>query len=62
LGVGRVMDAITSTPEQIRDAVHRVRADASITAKTAALRDELLALPSPEALIPHVIGLAERKH
>lgn len=57
LGLGLAMDAIASTPEHIHEAIARVRADASMRANTAALRDELLALPSPESLVPSIVAL-----
>lgn len=54
LGVGLAMDAVASTPEQIRGAIERVRADTSMRANADALREELLALPSAESLLPRI--------
>ena len=46
------MDAMTSTPEQIRDAIRQLRGNDAVRARTGALRDELLSLPSAESLLP----------
>ncbi|PPF65058.1 hypothetical protein C5E11_03110 [Clavibacter michiganensis] len=57
LGVGLAMDAMTSTPEQIRDAIRQLRGNDAVRARTGALRDELLSLPSAESLLPAVTAL-----
>ncbi|SMG24191.1 glycosyltransferase [Agreia pratensis] len=57
LGIGLAMDAMTSTPEQILGAIQQLRADTAQRTKAAALRDELLCLPSPESLLPAIMAL-----
>jgi UDP:flavonoid glycosyltransferase YjiC (YdhE family) len=56
LGVARVLDALTATPADVRDAVADVLADPSYRLAAERLRDELAALPGPA----HAVALLER--
>jgi UDP:flavonoid glycosyltransferase YjiC (YdhE family) len=56
LGVARVLDAMRATPNEVRDAVAAVLADATYTRAAEHLRDELAALPGPD----HAVMLLER--
>ena len=55
LGLGRVLDPVGATPDEIGAAVREVLAAPSHRAAAGALRDEALALPSPE----HAVTLLE---
>ena len=48
LGVGRWLDPIAATPEDVREAAASVRADPSYRRAAEGLRDELAAQPGPE--------------
>ena len=52
LGLGRVLDPVSVTPAQVRDAVAGLLADPAAHRAAAALRDEIAALPPPAAAIP----------
>jgi UDP:flavonoid glycosyltransferase YjiC (YdhE family) len=56
LGVGRVLDAVRATPEEVREAVSEVLSNPSYRAAAERLRDETAALPGPE----HAVALLER--
>ena len=55
LGVGRTLDAIGSTPEDIRGAVRQVIDDPTFRRAAERVRDEVAALPGPE----HAVNLIE---
>jgi UDP:flavonoid glycosyltransferase YjiC (YdhE family) len=48
LGVGRVLDVIAATPEDVREAVSTVLSEPSYRVAAERLRDEFAALPGPE--------------
>ena len=48
LGVGRALDAVTATPDQVREALADVLADPACRVAAEALRAEVAALPGPE--------------
>lgn len=56
LGVARVLDALTATPQQVREAVSRVLDDSAYGRAAERIRDEIAALSGPE----HAIMLLER--
>jgi len=56
LGVARVLDAVTATPESVRDAAAGVLADAGYRRNAERLRDEIAALPE----VAHAVALLER--
>jgi UDP:flavonoid glycosyltransferase YjiC (YdhE family) len=56
LGLGRVLDAVETTPEDARDAVADVLADPSYREAAGRIREELSALPDPG----HAVTLLER--
>jgi UDP:flavonoid glycosyltransferase YjiC (YdhE family) len=56
LGVSRVLDAMTATPEAIRDAVSAVLSDPTYRSAAERLRAEIDALPGPA----HAVTLLER--
>ena len=56
LGVGRVLDAVRATPDDVREAASSVLADPSYHLAAQRLRDEIAALPDPD----QAIGLLER--
>ena len=56
LGVGRTLDALTCSPEEVHDAVITVSSDPSYHRRAAQLRDETLALPDAA----YAVGLIER--
>jgi len=56
LGVGRVLDVVAATPEDVREAVSAVLSDPSYRAAAERLRNEFAALPGPE----HAVALLER--
>ncbi|MGZ5318454.1 MAG: nucleotide disphospho-sugar-binding domain-containing protein [Actinomycetota bacterium] len=55
LGVGRMLDAIGSTPEDIQGAVTQVLDDLTYRRAAELVRDEVAALPGPE----HAVNLIE---
>ena len=57
LGAGRVLDPLTATPADVRNAVAEVIADPSYAAAAARVREELRALPDPAAALA-AIGVA----
>ena len=56
LGLGRVLDVVRLTPDELAGAVEDVLADPSYQARAEAMRAECLALPGPD----HAVGLLER--
>lgn len=56
LGLARVLDHRTATPEAVREAVRAVLADPSYRRNAERIRDEIAALPGPE----HAVGLLEQ--
>jgi UDP:flavonoid glycosyltransferase YjiC (YdhE family) len=56
LGVGRSVDALEATPDDIREAASAVLADASCRESAGRVADEIAALPSPDV----AVGLLER--
>jgi UDP:flavonoid glycosyltransferase YjiC (YdhE family) len=52
LGVGLVLDPVTATPEDVRDAVSAVLSDPVYRSAAERLRDEIAALPGPEHAVP----------
>ena len=57
LGVGLVLDAIGSAPEDIRGAVRRVLDDPAYRRAAGRVRDEVAALPGPEHAVSLIEGL-----
>jgi MGT family glycosyltransferase len=58
LGVARVLDAVTATPEAVREAVSAVLSDPAYRSAAELLRDELGALPGPEQAVTLLERLA----
>jgi MGT family glycosyltransferase len=56
LGVAQVLDAVTATPEDVREAVATVLADAAYRRAAERIRKEIAALPGPA----HAVSLLER--
>ncbi len=56
LGVGRALDAVTATSDEIREALHAVLHEPAYRHAAARLRAEVAALPGPE----HAAELLER--
>jgi UDP:flavonoid glycosyltransferase YjiC (YdhE family) len=56
LGVGRVLDAVEATPEDVRDTVAAVLADPTYRRAAERIRAEIAALPVTE----HALALLER--
>lgn len=56
LGMARVLDAGTLTPETVRDAVREILADPSYRRNAERVRDEVATMPGPE----HAVGLLAR--
>lgn len=52
LGVARVLDPITASPEIIREAVSIILSDLSYRQAAEQLRDEIAAMPTPAHIIP----------
>jgi UDP:flavonoid glycosyltransferase YjiC (YdhE family) len=61
LGLGRVVGPETRTAEGIREAVRAVLADSTYKARVEAFRDELLALPGPDAIVTALEALAAER-
>lgn len=61
LGVGIVLDAVTATPEIIREAVAAVMDDPSYRLAAERLRDEIATLPRVEEVVSLIEGLAAEK-
>lgn len=57
LGLGTVLDAVSATSAQLREALEAARADADTRARVAALRAETLRLPPPAAAVRAVEAL-----
>ncbi|GGM73760.1 glycosyltransferase [Dactylosporangium sucinum] len=58
LGVGVVLDAVDTTPEQARDALATVLTDPSYRAAALRLQQEIASMPDPAALLPALEALA----
>jgi UDP:flavonoid glycosyltransferase YjiC (YdhE family) len=58
LGVGRALDAVEATPEEVRGAVAGVLADPAHRLAAGRIRDELAALPGPESAVALLEQLA----
>ena len=56
LGLGVVLDAVTATPEAVREAVSVVLSDPAYRSAAELIRDEIAALPGPA----HAVTLLER--
>ncbi len=56
LGVARVLDVVTVTPEQVREAVSVVLSDPTYRSAAERIRDEIAALPGPD----HAVALLAR--
>jgi len=56
LGVAQVLDAVATTPQEVREAVSRVLEKPAYRQSAERMRDEIAALPPPE----HAITLLER--
>jgi UDP:flavonoid glycosyltransferase YjiC (YdhE family) len=52
LGVGLVLDPVTATPDEVRDAVSTILSDPAFRSAADRLRDEIAALPGPEHAVP----------
>lgn len=61
LGVAQALDALATTPQQVRQAAAQVLANQSYRRAAQALRDEIAALPAPDQLIPALEQLAEER-
>ncbi len=60
LGVARVLDAVTATPETICDAVSTVLIDTSYREEAERFRDEIARLPGSAHAVPLLEALPER--
>ncbi|WP_432986247.1 glycosyltransferase [Dactylosporangium sp. CA-233914] len=58
LGVGVVLDALSSTPTDAAEALRTVLTEPSYTTAAAALRTETAAMPSPSQVVPLLEALA----
>lgn len=54
IGLGRVLDPITTTADTLVDAVTELLADEPARRRTAELRHSVLALPEPTAIVQHL--------
>ncbi|MFI6761488.1 glycosyltransferase [Micromonospora sp. NPDC050417] len=61
LGAGRVLEALTVTPEDAARTVTEVLADPGYRQASRRLRDELAALPGPEQAVPLLERIATRQ-
>lgn len=61
LGVGQVLDAVSTTPTEVAAAVISILADPAYRATAGRLRDEIAALPAPEAAVPLLERLARER-
>jgi UDP:flavonoid glycosyltransferase YjiC (YdhE family) len=57
LGLGRVLDVITASPGDVREAVSAVLREPSYRAAAQRLREEVMANPPPEKTVPLLEGL-----
>lgn len=58
LGLGRVLDPMTATPDEIARVISAVRADGNMRSRVLALRSSTLALPEPAAVVEHLSRIA----
>lgn len=58
LRIGRVLDPATVTPAEIRVAIENTWEDPEIRSNVAAIRNEMLELPTPARLVPELMRLA----
>ena len=61
LGVGVVLDAVRATPRSIHDAVLTLLTDHGAREAAARIRDEIASLPGPDAVVPLLGQLVERR-
>ncbi|QMU76339.1 glycosyltransferase family 1 protein [Streptacidiphilus sp. PB12-B1b] len=59
LGTGRVLDPVTASPEDVREAVATVLADHAYRRAAGRLRDEINALPGVETTVPRIEQLGQ---
>jgi UDP:flavonoid glycosyltransferase YjiC (YdhE family) len=57
LDVARVIDAVTATPQAVREAVSRVLEDSTYRRSAERIRDEMFGLPGPEHAVQLLDGL-----
>ncbi|KDP92580.1 MULTISPECIES: glycosyltransferase [Clavibacter] len=60
LGVGRMLDAATATPQEIADAVRGIRDEPSFADAAGRIRDQIAALPPAAEALPAFEALAGR--
>jgi UDP:flavonoid glycosyltransferase YjiC (YdhE family) len=60
LGVGIVLDAVRATSRSVAEAVTAVLSDPTYRAAAQRIRDEITALPGPEAVVPLLEGLLHK--
>jgi UDP:flavonoid glycosyltransferase YjiC (YdhE family) len=60
LGVGRVLDVVRATPDDIHSATTDVLAGAAYRAAAGRLRDEVASLPHPDVAVGLIERLASR--
>ena len=58
LGLGRVLDVITATPAEVRDAAALLLADPTYRSAADRIREKFVALPGPESTVPLLERLA----
>ena len=61
LGVGRALNAAESTPDEVRDAVASVLADASYREAAGRVADEIASLPSADVVVGLLEGLVRQR-
>jgi UDP:flavonoid glycosyltransferase YjiC (YdhE family) len=61
LGVGVVLDAVRATPRMVRDTTSALLHDADAREAAERIRDEIAALPGPDAVVPVIEQLVERR-
>lgn len=61
LGVARLLDPLTATPQQVREAVAAVLGQPAYRRTAEKLRDEIAALPGPESAVPLLERLAAER-
>jgi UDP:flavonoid glycosyltransferase YjiC (YdhE family) len=62
LGVGVVLDAVRATPRSVHDAALALLTDNDAREAAARIRDETASLPGPDAVVPLLEKLVERRH
>ena len=61
LGVGTVLDAVRATPDSVADAVTTALDDPTVRVAAQRIRDEIAALPGPEAAVPPLERIHQRR-